>query len=539
MPNKTLGNLFVIEGPDGVGKTTICKIVCDELKKKNVKVKQLSFPGNIEGTLGKFVYELHHNKHKELIHKTTPTSLQALHISAHIDYIESIIIPELKSGENIILDRFWWSTLIYGKCSGIDDEILNNMIKLEESVWGSFKPSLIFYIKADNPFNQQDVIKWDILKKTYENFISSKENKSPTAQVYNRNLLLSTKEIQLMCESKIYEKNRISIFSSISPAKPTSVFNTYWKFAVERQEIFFKRFNKKDYPWSEDEILQKYKFTNAYRASDRVSQYLIKEIICKGDQNPEEVFFRIMFFKLFNKIETWESVQSTVGSISPHNYSYKTYNKILINLSGNNKPIYSSAYIMPSGNGFLNTKRKHQMHLKLLELMMKDSVPQKIIELKRFSDLFELFLSYPTIGEFLAYQYSIDINYSDMTNFSEMDFVVPGPGAKGGIQKCFSDLGGLNQSEIIKVVTDIQEKEFERLGLTFKSLWGRRLQLIDCQNLFCEVDKYARIAHPEFTKENGRKKIKQKFKVSPNDISFWYPPKWGLNDYIAKDITNE
>ena len=27
-------------------------------------------------------------------------------------------------------------------------------------------------------------------------------------------------------------------------------------------------------------------------------------------------------------------------------------------------------------------------------------------------------------------------------------------------------------------------------------LRGRRLQLIDCQNLFCEVDKYAVVAHP-------------------------------------------
>ena len=28
----------------------------------------------------------------------------------------------------------------------------------------------------------------------------------------------------------------------------------------------------------------------------------------------------------------------------------------------------------------------------------------------------------------------------------------------------------------------------------FRDLWGRPLQLIGCQNLFCEVDKYARVA---------------------------------------------
>ena len=64
-----------------------------------------------------------------------------------------------------------------------------------------------------------------------------------------------------------------------------------------------------------------------------------------------------------------------------------------------------------------------------------------------------------------------------------MEFVVPGPGARDGISKCFNDLGGLSEVEIIKLMADRQESEFERLGLEFRSLWGRPLQLIDCQNL--------------------------------------------------------
>ena len=51
----------------------------------------------------------------------------------------------------------------------------------------------------------------------------------------------------------------------------------------------------------------------AYRASDRVSQYLIRNVIYRHDQGPEEVFFRIMLFKLFNKIETWELLEEHSG----------------------------------------------------------------------------------------------------------------------------------------------------------------------------------------------------------------------------------
>lgn len=61
--------------------------------------------------------------------------------------------------------------------------------------------------------------------------------------------------------------------------KPTPVYDTYWKFAAKRQEVFFNRLGGGDYPWTDDSIIRKYKFTNAYRASDRVSQYLIRNVI--------------------------------------------------------------------------------------------------------------------------------------------------------------------------------------------------------------------------------------------------------------------
>ena len=95
-----------------------------------------------------------------------------------------------------------------------------------------------------------------------------------------------------------------------SNLKPTPVYETYWRFAAKRQELYFQRLNKKNGPWTDDPILQTYRFTNVYRAADRVSQYLIRNIIYSGDQNENEVFFRIMLFKIFNKIETWRLCQN-------------------------------------------------------------------------------------------------------------------------------------------------------------------------------------------------------------------------------------
>jgi hypothetical protein len=308
---------------------------------------------------------------------------------------------------------------------------------------------------------------------------------------------------------------------------PTYVLDTYWKFAAERQEILFNRINGIT-QLTADPILLKHKFTNAYRAADRVSQYLIREIIYKGDQTPNELLFRILLFKLFNKIETWELLQHELGTLTWADFSFELYNNVLQQARNAGEPIYSGAYIMASGRSSFGHAKKHQNHLKLIEQMMHLGLADQIVEAASLEAVYGLLLGFSTIGKFLAYQYAIDINYSILTDFSEMEYVMPGPGAKDGIRKCFSSLGDYNEADVIRYVTDRQEQEFERLGIHFKTLWGRRLQLIDCQNLFCETDKYARIAHPEVGGISKRTRIKQLYSGGCAPIDYYFPPKWGI-----------
>ena len=83
-------------------------------------------------------------------------------------------------------------------------------------------------------------------------------------------------------------------------------------------------------------------------------------------------------------------------------------------------------------------------------------------------------------------------------------------------------LQDFSPEDIVQYVMDRQEEEFQRRGLKFKNLFGRPLQLIDCQNLFCEVDKYARVAHPELSNGQSGKRIKQLFVENETKIDFWY-----------------
>lgn len=309
--------------------------------------------------------------------------------------------------------------------------------------------------------------------------------------------------------------------------RPTPVFDTYWRFAAARQAVYEARQSGQSPPWSDDPILAGYRFTNCYRAADRVSQYLITQVCYRGDQSWDEVFLRVLLFKIFNRVATWRLLTAQLGQVTWAEYAYATYNAILSRALAGGERLYSAAYIMPPPP--LGEERKHSNHLRLLELMMKDRAPDKVAEAPSMAAAFQVLAGYPGIGPFLAYQYLIDLNYAAGLGFSEMDFVVPGPGAKDGIRKCFGATASGIEAELIRYMADTQGEHFERLGVRFNGLRGRPLQLIDCQNLFCEVDKYARVAHPEIPGISGRTRIKQAYRRDLEAVGAWFPPKWGLN----------
>ncbi|MBU1020152.1 MAG: hypothetical protein KJ847_02975 [Firmicutes bacterium] len=304
--------------------------------------------------------------------------------------------------------------------------------------------------------------------------------------------------------------------------EPNDKYDLFWEFAYERQNIFKRKIDD-DIELTIDPILITYKFTNVYRVNDRVTQYLVSKVI-NDKYNDQDLLFRILLFKIFNKIETWQSLESILGDINYVNYSFEKYTSALNQLKTSKQKIYSAAYIMPSGVTSFGYNQKHYNNLKLLELIMQDNPLSKIKLMTKLDDLYEYLIKFPTIGKFLAFQYSIDINYSRITDFSEMDFVVAGPGAIRGINKCFNNVKSADFNKIIELVTRLQEYEFSTRKLDFIFLDTRKLQLIDVQNIFCEFDKYTRVY---FHQENSR--IKQKYKKHKDKICYIYPEKWMIN----------
>lgn len=329
-----------------------------------------------------------------------------------------------------------------------------------------------------------------------------------------------------------------AVFAVAPAAKVSEAYDAWWRYAFERQRIYYRRLRGERPPWTDDKILRRYRFTNVYRAADRVSQYLIQHVIYQ-DGLPverEEVVFRILLFKLFNRVATWETLSEEIGALTLADDPFDRIDEILSSELRAGRPIYSAAYIMPTVRGGSH-KHKHSGHLALLRRMMEDLVPERLARVGSMKAGFDLLRSYSGVGDFLAYQLITDINYSEVVDFTETEFVSAGPGAQEGLRKCFVDPGGRSDEDLIRLMMNSQEEEFARLGLDFEDLFGRPLQLIDCQNVFCEVAKYARAKFPELTPEGGRKRIKQRFEEAKTGIEApCFPPKWRINDAVESSL---
>jgi hypothetical protein len=312
------------------------------------------------------------------------------------------------------------------------------------------------------------------------------------------------------------------------------VYRAYWGFAAERQRIFERRIAGKPSPWTEDEILSDYRFTNPWRASDRVSQFLIRDVIYAQPELPaEDQLIRIVFFRLFSRNETWRSLEAHLGTITARMVRWKRLERYLEELQEQG-PIYTSAFILCANKAY-GYDRKYLNHLGLLrEMARKNGLAAAVARCKGLKDLYEALATYPLLGPFMSYQLAIDINYSELVDFSENEFTVPGPGAERGIQKVFPEARRDQMPAIIRQMVEEQSEACTSLGLSPPTLFGRSLHAIDCQNLFCEVDKYARVRFPHL--RSNRIRIKATFSPSDQPLALFYPPKWGINELAQQAV---
>lgn len=285
----------------------------------------------------------------------------------------------------------------------------------------------------------------------------------------------------------------------------------FWYFANERYALFENRLLTGIPVPSADPIMNENRFTNTFRATDRVSQRMIK-LQYDGDWDPASLLLRTLLFKVFNREQTWDAIVEEFGEPTAHNWEPVAVQSLLDDMAAAGEQIFTGSYMMvnPLTAGWV----KHHYYVNMIDTIMNSYMPI-VLESQSLMDLTARLQDVPGIGKFLAYQYAIDLNYSTLFDFSENDYTLAGHGAKRGITRLFGN-ARLPETRIRELWED-RARGPELLG-------SREMHLIDIQNVLCEYDKYMRTAQPV-----GRKRMKQRYRPDPRPLPDpVFPPKWNL-----------
>jgi hypothetical protein len=296
---------------------------------------------------------------------------------------------------------------------------------------------------------------------------------------------------------EILPASSIAYPTEILALQPTVGFDKLWYWVKERHTIYTARREGKPSPWTSDSVLSQYKFANIYRELDRESQACIR--IANSGASLEsfaEQFFRTILFKTFNLDSTWRLL--TVGlNEEPRlgNFELNRYCQILPG-----EGIYSNAYYgaFPCTDkewadvGLAREITAKKFHLRVVQMMIEQGTPAKAFAAKSLDDIAALLQEFPRIGDFKAGQFALDLNYGPPLRLPVGNFVIAGPGARNGMNNCFSAHGKLHD-EVIRLVCRHQDEcSLAAVGEPVPRLHGRAPAPMTVQNWFCEISKYLR-----------------------------------------------
>ena len=271
----------------------------------------------------------------------------------------------------------------------------------------------------------------------------------------------------------------------------------FWNYIAERHRIYKKKETGESWPWTEDRILQEYKFTNVFRDLDTGTKYLIEKILLNL-KSLEAVIFNCIIYRIYNKIETMEAI----GIQEAERFDVKKF-KSKLRIQKKKKKIFTNAFIVPAYNFIKATTDKIGKTAIIINDLSKNiNVISNDIEKKRDSQYtVSRIKQIEGIGTFLSYQIAVDIGYWDKEIFNESEFTVAGPGARRGINRIFESRGDYSYERSIQYLCEIQDEWFEKINVNPKELFSDRkepsVNLMATENCLCEISKYLKVHYSE------------------------------------------
>ncbi len=255
----------------------------------------------------------------------------------------------------------------------------------------------------------------------------------------------------------------------------------YW---IREREFIRRRKGKGlPKPWTQDPILQEYKFCNVRRMDDRVSEWLLSNWY-EPYYNHPNMLLACLLARQFNKIETLQLIGF------PEKWNPKKLEKVLRREKEEGLRLFSAAYMI---TGTISNCKIDQVINRVATPIHEASKGKYKKELNDFTSLESLICNlkpFAGMGSFIAGQVVSDLRWAVRGSWKDRHTWAPmGTGSSRGVCR----LLGLDVKH--RIHRDTFEKGFQKAKKVVKKKLPRiyqRLEAIDIQNCLCEFDKYER-----------------------------------------------
>ena len=287
--------------------------------------------------------------------------------------------------------------------------------------------------------------------------------------------------------------------------------SVYWQWAHLRHDTFNRRVADIK-PYALEPLIARHRWCNVWRVLDRVSQRVVR--IGLESDTPEDAAVRVFLLKIFNRTDVYDWLCSTGGEPSTEHFPTDQYCMAVKSDPARPDRMWSGAYVMrvpdqqscPPG-------MKAVRWLRLMGALHARQWWVDVAQAPSLSAIVETLSTIPGVGRWTAYQYATDFGYVGLHTWDEDSYVTHGPGSRRGVRRIFAPEHHSEMERCIEWTCANQDNLQLMHGFEPLRLKGRKLKLIDVQNVFCEFDKYARVAHPGLGGV-GMKQIKRRYPMA-------------------------
>jgi hypothetical protein len=266
--------------------------------------------------------------------------------------------------------------------------------------------------------------------------------------------------------------------------------DTYFYWIHERETIRLnKEVEQKPPPWTDDSILQKFKFCQVFREDDRTTRWFRTHIRDPYRDDPE-VLMATVIFRWFNYIETGRTLVKNKLHLE---WDRK---KAIEEITKQNKWV-TGAYIVKTPNRM----DKVTGVAECISHMWGDreKLVEKILATNSLEKSWNILRDYPYMGPFMAYEVITDLRHTYLLRDAEdiLTWANAGPGAMRGLNRLAGrELGFCKRSHPWnEEMRNLWEISREKLNPNLIDL--DKFEMREIEGGLCEFDKYSRILNEE------------------------------------------